>query len=106
MEIRWTKAFNDPWHAVWQTVEDAGRDHGYPSLTAELTSQRENTVRFKTKFSRRDLADEPATDVAIRALLTLDPDAVVRTAKAIYNGRADFEQQVKTRCQQKGNTLR
>ena len=36
-------------------------------------------------------------DSVIRALLELDPDATIRTARATYEGLADFKTQVKAR---------
>lgn len=42
-------------------------------------------------------ADQAQHDNVIRALLTLDPDAVVRTARAVYEGRDDFERQYAAR---------
>ena len=42
-------------------------------------------------------ADSDTHDKVIRSLLELDPDATVRTARAIYDGKADFEAQLKAR---------
>ncbi len=42
-------------------------------------------------------ADTETHDKVIRALLELDPEALVRTARAVYDGRSDFEAQVKAR---------
>ena len=41
------------------------------------------------------LADYAAHDKVIRALLAIDPHAEIRTAKAIYRGLADFDNQQK-----------
>jgi hypothetical protein len=41
------------------------------------------------------LADHAAHDVVIRALLLVDPQAEIRTAKAIFRGYADFINQQK-----------
>lgn len=50
------------------------------------------TIRFR--LVKADQADH---DRVIRALLTLDPDATVRTARAVYEGLTDFEAQYKAR---------
>ena len=42
-------------------------------------------------------ADSDTHDKVIRALLELDPDATVRTARAIYEGLADMQAQLKAR---------
>ncbi len=52
-----------------------------------LTSAKGRAVRFVVH------GDEARHDRVIRALLTLDPDATIRTARAVYEGLADFEKQ-------------
>ncbi len=87
MEIRfsdkgWERVTPDPYV---DTVHDAAGELG---IATRMTSARGRSVRFTLPGS-----DEADHDRVIRALLTLDPDATVRTAKAIYNGKADFEKQ-------------
>lgn len=49
----------------------------------------------------RAMSDTPATfgqhDAVIAALLAIDPRAIIRTARAAYEGLADFEAQLKAR---------
>ena len=42
-------------------------------------------------------ADSATHDKVIRSLLELDPDATIRTARAIYEGLNDFNSQLKAR---------
>ena len=42
-------------------------------------------------------ADTATHDKVIRSLLDLDPNATVRTARAIYEGLADYQTQTKAR---------
>ena len=57
-------------------------------LFVNLGKERGNTLRFTLpKASVKD------HDRVIRALLTLDPDATIRTARAVYEGLEDFEKQ-------------
>ncbi len=53
------------------------------------------TTKVRGPFARFTLPAEPewVHDRVIRALLTLDPDATVRTARAVYEGLEDFEKQ-------------
>lgn len=80
-----------------KTVEDCAQSKGARSI---VTSSRRRSVRFQLfeglMFCERRL-DEAGHDRVIRALLTLDPDATVRTARAVYEGLEDFERQCKAR---------
>ena len=95
MEIR----FSDNWchrgNAYLETtVHGAARDAG---LHARIKWADDSACRF-TLVEHRDsyqLADHAAHDKVIRALLQVDPQAEIRTAKAIYRGLADFLNQQK-----------
>ncbi len=101
MEIRFSKAMAFPEQPIRAAAKDAG-------VYARIKWGRMSEARFIlcSEFGGYQPATTEAHDRVIRALLTLDPDAVVRTAKAIYSGRDDFENQVKARCQQKVNVSR
>ncbi len=95
MEIRFSESFVGspalkPMALVAMVARAARQDRGDPGggYQAHITNARGRQVRFTMPD-----ADTIAHDRVIRALLTLDPDATVRTAKAIYNGKADFERQ-------------
>ncbi len=66
---------------------------------ASVVSDRRRCVRFTLRKNVAPhqgypyLADTEDHDRVIRALLTLDPDATVRTARAVYEGLEDFEKQ-------------
>lgn len=95
MEIR----FSDNWCQRGNAypelaVQHAARDAG---LHARLKWADDSACRF-TLVEHRDspqLADHEAHNVVIRALLTVDPQAEIRTAKAIFRGIADFINQQK-----------
>lgn len=91
MEIRFTEVgdVRPPGVSFRDLVNDAAGLHG---MAVTITSERERCVRFRLLDA--DTADH---DKVIRALLTLDPDATVRTARAVFEGLADFEAQVKAR---------
>lgn len=87
MEIRHTPAISGERLALVLGGAVSNRGCGM-----EFTSVRGACVRFRLID-----ADEADHDHIIRALLTLDPDATVRTARAVYEGLADFETQYKAR---------
>ncbi len=86
MEIRFSTA-TEPFHSLtpgglvdWCAQKER--------VNMELTKERGLNVRFTLPGSSTE-----AHDRVIRALLTLDPDATVRTARAVYEGLEDFERQ-------------
>ncbi len=86
MEIRFSKLRPDPWGDVYSTARSV-------CVIAKYTKA------FGMERCRFTLpeANESEHDSVIRALLTLDPDATVRTARAVYECLADFEAQYKAR---------
>lgn len=90
MEIRFSDGFRaDPQDTV-DNIASTHRAHMH------LSSASGQSVRFTLRRSYRaesKIVDDMAHDIVIRALLTLDPDARVRTAKAVFNGLKDFEAQ-------------
>ncbi len=80
MEIRFKKRFNFP----DQVVSDAAARF---QVVHNIKWAFGDDCRFTLA------TDEQGHDRVIRALLTLDPDATVRTARACYNGLKDFEHQ-------------
>lgn len=94
MEIRFSKR-EDPLHLL-NKVLAATRQCG---VSAQRMLIRDRAVRFilaDDTFGTQTATVEQH-DQVIRALLTLDPDATVRTARAIYEGLSDFEAQHKAR---------
>lgn len=69
----------------YEIVNDVAEELG---VGVSLTSDSGRFVRFTLPGA--SVADH---DRVIRALLTLDPDATVRTARAVYEGLEDFEKQ-------------
>mgnify|MGYP001560156897 CR=1 FL=1 len=93
MEIR----FSDNWRHRDNAypelaVQHAARDAG---LHARLKWANDSACRFVLVMHRNShqLADHAAHAKVIRTLLVIDPQAEIRTAKAIYRGIADFEKQ-------------
>ena len=84
MEIRWSSEFGR--YRGEQDIEQLVLDKVWPF---KIANPRWNGMHYRFVLD----ADERAHDRVIRALLTLDPDATVRTARAIYEGLADFEKQ-------------
>jgi len=84
MEIRFSKPIGSEVGTLYRVSRNAGCE-------ARLTSANGRRVRFTLA------TDEPGHDRVIRALLTLDPDATVRTARAVYEGLEDFERQFAAR---------
>lgn len=68
-----------------------GKPASLPHVPAEC--------RFKLVLSPRSLqtASSTAHDALIRALFVADPHAIVRTAKAVYDGQKDFLAQMAAR---------
>lgn len=86
MEIRFSPGHvpPDPIARVHQFAQEAGSK-------VYITKLRSPVLRFTVGGT------ESTVDYVIRALLTLDPDATVRTARATYNGKDDFERQCAAR---------
>ena len=94
MEIRFSK-FEAPFA---EKVVIAEVSKTKPTTYARVASARDGRVRFSLREYRRApfkdcIASEADHDRVIRALLTLDPDATIRTARAVYEGLEDFEKQ-------------
>ena len=87
MEIRFSESYAAfaARVALWSRICDAATDR---DLIPQLTRANGAQVRFTLPG-----ASVAEHDRVIRALLTLDPDATVRTARAVYEGLADFEKQ-------------
>jgi len=93
MEIRFSKSFCagmdyepvSPDDRRYYAIKTAAMQNGAVWLTTKV----------RGPFVRFTLPAEPewVHDRVIRALLTLDPDATVRTARAVYEGLEDFEKQ-------------
>ncbi len=91
MEIRFSQYWID--HAspqalvnkVCHVANDIYGDAGF-----NFTSVRGACVRFTLRRNHNEV---------IRALLTLDPGATVRTARAVYEGLDDFERQYRARME-------
>lgn len=77
-------------------VADAAKAH---DLYANIKWSDPFSVRFTLHCDGPGSApaNSDAHDKVIRALLVLDPDATVRTARATYNGLRDFESQCESR---------
>ncbi len=82
MEIRFSRHHADPLGMVECCV---GMHSDGMWGTARVRGQH---VRFALHN-----ADSGVHDRVIRALLQLDPDATVRTARAVYEGLEDFQRQ-------------
>ncbi len=81
MEIRFSKPVGSEVGTVYRMAHAA-------DCAVKLASANGRRVRFSLPE-----ADEQKHDRVIRALLTLDPDATVRTARAVYEGLEDFQRQ-------------
>ncbi len=93
MEIRFSKEQRYPWTWVWDCIESKPHD-----CFASLSSATPQGVRFKLlDASGNRAATEAQHDAVIRSLLTQDPQATIRTARAVYEGLADYEAQRKAR---------
>ncbi len=93
MEIRFSESFvGEPAlkpAALWHVVKAEARKY---VSGLDMGNARARSVRFTIPAGT-----ELDHDIVIRALLTLDPDATVRTSRAVYEGLASFEAQVKAR---------
>lgn len=97
MEIRFSKPLANPWTYLGGYAAAQG-------ARAKLTNYKGASLRFQLQTSTKHAHNGYTTrtwraaspeihDRVIRALLTLDPDATVRTARAVYEGLKDFEKQ-------------
>jgi len=89
MEIRFSQYWID--RASPQTLVDKVAhiaNNIYGDAGFDFTSVRGPSVRFTLRRNHNEV---------IRALLTLDPDATVRTARAVYEGLEDFVRQCEAR---------
>lgn len=92
MEIRFSEGVWEPFlfgEPHYEIVNDVA---GELSVPVEHTSNNGRTVRFTLPGASVDDHDR-----VIRALLQLDPDATIRTARACYEGLRDFEAQLSVR---------
>ncbi len=80
MEIRFSKEMPAPSGIVRRAALDQ-------KVLVAIGKENHYSCRFTLA------TDEHDHDRVIRALLTLDPDATVRTARAVFQGLADFEKQ-------------
>lgn len=87
MEIRFSSRAH-PANMV-RFVNDAAGHYG---IAVDNVRVRGLAVRFRLLD-----ADESEHDQVIAKLFELDPNAVVRTARAVYESKADFEAQRKAR---------
>ena len=85
MEVRFSKPVGSEVGILYRTVHAC-------DMAVKLTSANGARVRFTLPEASID-----GHDRVIRALLTLDPDATIRTSRAVYEGLASFEAQVKAR---------
>lgn len=92
MEIRFSTARQYPEDDIWQAARLAGC---YARVKwATTAAVRFQLVKDKDSYEQ---ADSDIQDKVIGALLDLDPDATIRTARAVFEGRTDFESQLKAR---------
>lgn len=92
MEIRFSTARQYPEDEIWQVARLAGCHARVKWSTAAAV--RFQLVRSKESFEQA----EPTTqEKVIAALLNLDPGATIRTARAVYEGKMDYESQLKGR---------
>lgn len=98
MEIRFSEGYVSPGGrptlATKETVENVAAKLG---LVAWDARARRESVRFVLNNNNGSMASDAAHDRVIRALLTLDPDATIRTARAVFEGLKDFEAQYAAR---------
>lgn len=80
-----------------ENIVNAARDGG---CFAKLKWVRETQARFiLTSGQMTDNQAAPEVqDKTIRALLTIYPDATIKTARAVYESLVDFETQVASRA--------
>lgn len=88
--------FSTPLANPCDVIRDAAIDAG---CYASITWSRSPQVRFilTTEAFGNSPASSDKHDAVIKTILTLDPDATVRTARAVYEGLQDFKTQMKAR---------
>lgn len=62
-----------------------------------FSSERDYQIRFRLARCDGSGVAPSVYDRLIKRLLNLDPDATIRTARAVYEGLADYEAQLKAR---------
>lgn len=92
MEIRFSTARRYPEDDIWKAAKDN-------ACHARIKWATTAACRFILTVNKDsyDQADFATQDKVLLALLTLDPAASIRTAKANINGLADFHSQVRQR---------
>lgn len=94
MEIRLSK----PDALFFEHVLDvATRAHCYARI--KWTTPTQTRFVLVAKAMSKQIATFEQHDEVIRALLVLDPDAVVRTARATFEGLADYDAQKAARVE-------
>lgn len=64
------------------------------NICAEITWKRPNQARLTLRhLGTQTPASTKATEAFIAAVLACDPHATIKTARAIYRNRADYEKQ-------------
>ncbi len=94
MEIRFSSKAHPANQCVF--VHNAAEKFG---VFANIGKVHGRAVRFQLHDGFSGTVSTEDYDNVIRALLNLDPDATIRTARAVYEGLADFEAQYKVRKQ-------
>ena len=94
MEIRFSRARQDPEDAIWAVAHAAG-------IHARVKWATTAVVRFQLVQDKDSYHQAPTDrqEAVIAALLALDPDATVRTARVIYEGLIDYQAQTKARAE-------
>lgn len=85
MEIKFSKPVGSEVGTIYRMARAA-------DVAVKLTSANGRRVRFTLPA-----ASTSAHDRVIRALLELDPDATIRTARAVYEGLDDYNSQLAAR---------
>ncbi len=88
MEIRFSTTRPHAEDSIWKAAKDNG-------CHARIKWATTAAVRFilVTAKESYDQAPPETQDKVIRALLVLDPEATIRTARATFEGLQDFEAQ-------------
>ena len=94
MEIRFSKARQYPEDSIWAAAHAAG-------IHARVKWATTAAVRFQLVQDKESYVQAPPDkqEAVIAALLALDPDATIRTARAIYEGLIDYQTQTKARAE-------
>lgn len=90
MEIRFSKPLCGHLD-VRAKAADAG-------VYAAISNDQGSTVRFTLHKTMGRTANEWQHERVIAALFELDPEATIRTARAIYESKADYDTQLKARA--------